>query len=124
VADADAVVQAVEARADPQPLAHAPEDSRRLACCRLSLSCVMATMATNCPGATPISCASSTSRLSRSRSSSRWLRLSLHIVICRCEWCSACRLHHQLKVLAAVHPVVDEVEHQQVDARSSATAGR
>jgi hypothetical protein len=29
-------------------------------------------------------------------SSSRWLRLSLHIVIWRCEWCSECRLHHQL----------------------------
>jgi hypothetical protein len=95
MADADGVVAAVKARADHRRSPTVPNQTRRLACWKLSLSCVSATSSTNCAGCTPISWATSTMMASRITSSSRWLRLSLHIVIWRCEWCSACSFHHQ-----------------------------
>jgi gamma-glutamyl:cysteine ligase YbdK (ATP-grasp superfamily) len=74
----------------------------------------MATTATNCPGATPISCATST----------RWRRQQVveqvvavvaphrHLAL---RMVQRVQRHHLRLVLGAVHPVAHKVEHQQVD---------
>ena len=45
--------------------------------------------------AAPTSAATAAKIKPLSTSSIRWLRLSLHMVICRCEWCRACKAHQR-----------------------------
>lgn len=73
------------------------------------------TISTNCAGATPISCDTITSTASRRTLSSRWTRLSLHIVIWRWLWCTAQRPEPVEAVLRPMVEIIHGIENQQIN---------